>query len=62
MIRGRRVGVVRDDLPDDLLIELALSVIRTLDRWAVRQKVHAPGSHGTPDLFIGLIRDLIERR
>lgn len=59
---GRRVGVVRDDLPEELLIELALAVLQTLDRWAVRHKLHSPGSAGAPSLSIQLVRDLIEQR
>lgn len=60
--RGRKVGVVRDDLPAELLIELTLSVLRTLDRWAVRHKSHSPGGPGAPGLPLQIVRDLIERR
>jgi AcrR family transcriptional regulator len=58
---GRRVGVVRDDLPEELLIELALAVLQTLDRWAVRHKLHSPGGPGAPSLSIQVVRDLIGR-
>lgn len=59
---GRQVGVVRDDLPEELLIELTLTVLQTLDRWAVRHKLHSPGSLGTTSFSIQLVRDLIEQR
>ena len=62
VIRGRRVGVVRDDLPEGLLIELTLTVLQTLDRWAVRHKLPASRSSGVSALFLQLVRDLIERR
>lgn len=59
---GRRVGVIRNDLPEQLLIELTLSLLRTMDRWAVRHKL--PSSRGAvkPALFLELVRDLIEQR
>jgi AcrR family transcriptional regulator len=61
VIRGRRLGVVRDDLPERLLIELTLTTLQTLDRWAVRHKLVA--SRGAePALFLQLVRDLIEQR
>jgi AcrR family transcriptional regulator len=60
--RGRRVGVVRDDLPRELLIELTLTVLQTLDRWAIRHRVPASRGSGEPVLFLQLVRDLIEHR
>ncbi|GGB23425.1 hypothetical protein GCM10011492_11640 [Flexivirga endophytica] len=62
IVRGRKVGVVRDDLPEQLLIELTLTVLQTLDRWAVRHKVVAGGDPESPNLFLQLVRDLVERR
>lgn len=62
VIRGRRVGVVRDDLPEGLLIELTLTVLATLDRWAIRHQAPASPDSGAPDLFLQIVRDLIERR
>lgn len=59
---GRKVGIVRDDLPEKLLVELTLAVLQTLDRWAVRHKLHSPGGPGAPSLPIQLVRDLIEKR
>lgn len=61
VIHGRDVGVVRDDLPEELLIELTLAVLRTLDRWAVRHGSHSPGGPGA-GRSVQLVRDLIERR
>jgi AcrR family transcriptional regulator len=57
---GRTIGVVRDDLPEELLTELTLAVLQTLDRWAVRHKLHSPGGPSAPSLSIQLVRDLIE--
>ena len=59
VVHGRKVGVVRDDLPEELLAELTLAVLRTLDRWAVSHKLHSPG---TPEPSMQLVRDLIEQR
>jgi AcrR family transcriptional regulator len=58
---GRAVGVVRTDLPEELLIELTIAVLQTLDRWAVRHRLHSPGGPGAPSLSIGIVRDLVER-
>jgi AcrR family transcriptional regulator len=57
---GRQVGVVRDDLPEELLIELTLAVLQTLDRWAVRHRLHSPGGLGAGH-SIQLVRDLVEQ-
>ena len=57
---GRKIGVVRDDLPEQLLSDLTLAVLRTLDRWAVQHKLHSPGGPSAPSLTIQLVRDLIE--
>lgn len=62
VIRGRRVGVVRDDLPERLLIELTLTMLQTLDRWAVHHKLPASRRAGEPALRLQLVRDLIEQR
>jgi len=59
---GREVGVVRADLPEQLLIELTLNVVQTLDRWAVRHKLHSPGGPAAPTPAVQVVRDLIERR
>lgn len=59
---GRKVGAVRDDLPEKLLVEVTLAVLQTLDRWAVRHKLHSPGGPGAPSLSIQLVRSLIEQR
>lgn len=62
IIHGRSAGVVRDDLPEKLLIELTLAVLQTLDRWAVRHRLHSPGGPAAPSVSIQLVRDLIEQR
>jgi len=35
--RGRELGVVRDDLPEDLLISLVMALDETHDRWLLNQ-------------------------
>jgi AcrR family transcriptional regulator len=62
LVHGRRVGVIRDDLPEELLIELTLAVLQTLDRWAVRHQLHSPGGPGAPFASMQILRDLIEQR
>lgn len=59
---GRQVGVVRNDLPEQLLIELTLTLLQTMDRWAVRHKLPSSRNAVEPALFLQLVRDLIERR
>ena len=59
---GREIGVVRNDLPEQLLIELTLAVMQTLDRWAVRHKLHSRGGPSAPTLSMKVVRDLIEQR
>lgn len=62
IIRGRELGVVRADLPEQLLIELTLAVVQTLDRWAVRHKLHSPGGPAAPTSSMQVVRDLIGQR
>lgn len=62
LVHGRKIGVIRDDIPEELLIELTLAVLQTLDRWAVRHKLHSPGGPGAPDASMQILRDLIEHR
>lgn len=57
LIRGRKYGVIRNDLPDELLAELTLGVLRTLDRWAISHEHPV-----TPERSVALVRDLIEQR
>ena len=37
--RGRAVGAVRDDLPDDLLVAVTFAVGEAMDRWVARRWV-----------------------
>lgn len=61
VVRGRAIGVVRSDLPEQLLVELTIAVLQTLDRWAIRH--HAASVGGPPpDQLLQLVRDLIEHR
>jgi hypothetical protein len=62
LVHGRKIGVIRDDLPEELLIELTLAVLQTLDRWAVRHKLHSPGGPRAPHTATQIIRDLIATR
>jgi AcrR family transcriptional regulator len=62
IVHGRQVGVVRADLPQQLLIELTLAVLQTLDRWAVRHRLHSPGGPTGPATSVQLVRDLIGER
>ena len=62
IVRGCDLGVVRSDVPVELLIELAVSVLRTLDRWAVRHELHSPGGPSDDGMTRHLLRDLFEAR
>jgi AcrR family transcriptional regulator len=62
IVHGRAVGAVRDDIPQQLLIELTLAVVQTLDRWAVRHRLHSPGGPRAASSPVQLVRDLIEQR
>lgn len=43
---GRRVGAVRDDLPSDLQVRLALAVVQVLDEWAITNLAGAGAADG----------------
>lgn len=60
--RGRAIGVVRDDVPEELITELTVAVLQTLDRWAVRHRMHSPGGPQAAELSLEIVRDVIERR
>lgn len=62
IVRGCDLGVVRRDVPVELLIELTISVLQTLDRWAVRHELHSPGGPSADGMTLHLVRDLIEAR
>ncbi len=62
LVHGRKIAVIRDDIPEELLIELTLAVLQTLDRWAVRHQLHSPGGPGAPYATVQILRDLIEQR
>jgi AcrR family transcriptional regulator len=58
LIHGRKHGVIRNDLPEELLARLTLAVLQTLDHWAV----HNPRTRTRripPQRSIALIHDLI---
>lgn len=62
VVHGRALGVVRADIPEELIIELTVAVLRTLDHWAVRHRMHSPGGPRAAELSLGIVRDVIERR
>ena len=53
---GRRLGEVRDDLPDSLLADLALGLVDVLDRWTL---AHPTATGPDPSLTINLLRDTL---
>jgi hypothetical protein len=57
LLRGRGLGVIRNDLPDELLAELTVGVLHSLDRWAIAHKHPL-----APERSMALVRDLIEQR
>jgi AcrR family transcriptional regulator len=62
VLRGRSLGVIRDDLPEELLIEITMALLQTLDAWAVRHALHSPGGPWGAGESLQLVRDLIEQR
>lgn len=66
--RGRKVGAVRSDLPDDLLLAAMLAVGEAVDRWIAKgwAQQQAEGSSPTPPdsamlhKLIGLLRRVAE--
>lgn len=57
--RGLTLGLVRGDIPADLAVELTVSVLSVLDRWAVDRGLHSPGGSDAARLSLTLIQDLI---
>lgn len=65
--RGREVGAVRDDLPDDLLLAVTLAVGEAIDRWVAKRwlaqggaALEAAGAEAAPPL-VGTLVDLLRR-
>ncbi|MCM5557064.1 TetR/AcrR family transcriptional regulator [Pleomorphomonas sp. JP5] len=59
--RGQAVGVVRDDLPISMLIEIAVGLFETLDRWVVANwaDLSEAERQALPEVHVGLFRNLL---
>ena len=57
--RGLALGLVREDIPADLAVELTVAVLGVLDRWAVDRALHSPGGSDAARLSLTLIQNLI---
>ena len=60
--RGLTLGLVRNDIPADLAVELTIAVLSVLDRWALDGALQSPGSSDAARLSLTLIQDLIATR
>ncbi|MGZ8177896.1 TetR/AcrR family transcriptional regulator [Williamsia sp. SKLECPSW1] len=60
--RGRDLGVVRADIPTELLIQLTVTVLHCLDRWALSNEPHPPDGPFDGETPLRLVRDLIAAR
>jgi len=60
--RGLTLGLVRDDIPAELAVELVIAVLSVPDRWAVDRALHAPGGSDAARLSLTLIQGLIAPR
>jgi AcrR family transcriptional regulator len=61
--RGQVLGVVRNDLPSSILIDTAMGLFETLDRWVVAHwsTLSEEERQALPETHIGLFRDLLGR-
>jgi AcrR family transcriptional regulator len=57
--RGLGLGLVRDDIPTDLAVDLTIAVLSVRDRWAVDRALHSPGGSDAGRLSLTLIQNLI---
>jgi AcrR family transcriptional regulator len=57
--RGQRIGAVRTDLREDLLLETSVGMMEGFDRWLVEQR--RTGSEGPVEEVVTLIVDLLRR-
>ncbi len=57
---GKTVGAVRDDLPSDLLTDLAMAILATIEQWNLNPERDDNGVHSSSSL--ALIRDTLARR
>jgi AcrR family transcriptional regulator len=59
--KGQALGVVRTDLPESLLIDSAMGLLESLDRWVVAhwEDLTPAEREALPAAHIGLFRDLL---
>lgn len=57
--KGLALGLIRDDVPAELLVRLTVTVLDVLDRWALDRSLHSPGGPDASRLSLSLIHDLI---
>jgi AcrR family transcriptional regulator len=62
--RGQELGLVRDDLPNDLLLELVASLSMTMDRWFVTnwESLSPDQAQQVSSQSFGLIQRVVEPR
>lgn len=62
--RGQDLGVIRDDVPGSMLVDMAMGLFEALDRWVVAhwQTLSEKDRQGLPEIHIGLFRDLLGRK
>ena len=61
LARGQELGVIRRDLPQALLIDAAMSLLETLDRWSVRNwaELDVAARAALPAEHVALMRRLL---
>ena len=59
LARGAELGIVRNDLPTDLLVEMSLSALIAIDRWALQQSPPAKNEASTVSALQAL-REFLE--
>lgn len=59
MRQGLTLGLIRTDIPADLVVKLTVAVLGVLDRWALDRSLHSPGGADAGRLSLTLIENLI---
>lgn len=57
--QGLTLGLIRTDIPANLVVELTVAVLGVLDRWALDRSLHSPGGTDAGRLSLTLIENLI---
>lgn len=57
--RGLGLGLIRQDIPPDLVVELTVAVLGVLDRWALDRTAHSPVGPDAGRTSLSLIQGLI---